>query len=141
LSHGVGTATNKIVKGITGALGIGFQKNVRDLYTFLSKNYNLDEDPSGKPLDRVYLFGFSRGAATIRAFNGFVHDCGLIDGRKMLDDRELEREVKTLINTYLRARYRDDRETLQKLANLEEVAGCKTPRHRVQVEFIGKLPE
>ena len=37
--NGVGTSTNKFLKALSGALGFGFQHNVRELYTFLSKNY------------------------------------------------------------------------------------------------------
>ena len=68
--NGVGTAKNKYWRAASGAFGFGFGHNVRDLYEFLVKNYDPD--------DRVYLFGFSRGAATVRAFSGFVAACGLI---------------------------------------------------------------
>jgi uncharacterized protein (DUF2235 family) len=45
-----------------------------------------------EPADQVYLFGFSRGATTIRAFTGFIDACGLIDGRNM-SAIELKTEV------------------------------------------------
>ena len=67
---GVGTSTNKIWKAITGAFGIGLKRNVRDLYDFLGRHYD--------PGDQVYLFGFSRGAATVRAFAGLIETCGLL---------------------------------------------------------------
>ena len=69
--NGVGTSTNKYWKSFTGALGFGFGRNVSDLYEFLAKNYN-----DG---DIIYLFGFSRGAATVRAFAGMLQACGLVD--------------------------------------------------------------
>lgn len=69
--NGIGTSTNKYIRSLTGALGCGFGRNVRDLYEFLAKNY--DEG------DIVYLFGFSRGAATVRAFGGMLQECGLVD--------------------------------------------------------------
>jgi len=69
--NGVGTSSNKYIKAITGGLGFGFRKNVCDLYEFLALNYNHG--------DLVYLFGFSRGAATVRAFGGMLQECGLID--------------------------------------------------------------
>jgi hypothetical protein len=69
--NGVGTSTNKYIQGISGGLGFGFGENVRQLYEFLVKNYS-----DG---DIVYLFGFSRGAATVRAFGGMLQNCGLID--------------------------------------------------------------
>jgi hypothetical protein len=69
--NGVGTSTNKYIRGISGALGFGFGKNIQHLYAFLARNYD--------PGDIVYLFGFSRGAATVRAFGGMLQECGLID--------------------------------------------------------------
>ncbi len=69
--NGVGTSTNKYIRGLTGALGLGFGRNIRDLYEYLARNYN-----DG---DIVYLFGFSRGAATVRAFAGMLQECGLVD--------------------------------------------------------------
>jgi uncharacterized protein (DUF2235 family) len=68
---GVGTNTNKFIRAINGAFGLGFRQNVRDLYEFLARNYEKE--------DQVYLFGFSRGAATIRAFAGMIQECGLLD--------------------------------------------------------------
>ena len=72
--NGVGTSTNKYWRALTGAFGIGFNKNVMDLYEFLVRNY--------EPDDRIFLFGFSRGAATVRAFAGMLQVVGLLDRRK-----------------------------------------------------------
>ena len=69
--NGVGTQKNKYVSGLTGAFGLGFKANVIDLYEFLARNY--------QPGDSVYMFGFSRGAATVRACAGMIQACGLLD--------------------------------------------------------------
>ena len=95
--NGVGTQTNKYVRGFSGALGFGFKTNVCDLYEYLARHYN--------PGDNIYMFGFSRGAATIRAFNGFVAVCGLIDGRGM-GNKGLKDEVKTAMKAYANPRNR-----------------------------------
>jgi uncharacterized protein (DUF2235 family) len=89
--NGVGTQTNKYIRGLSAALGFGFKKNVCDLYEYLARHYN--------PGDSIYLFGFSRGAATIRAFNGFVDACGLIDGRDS-GNKELHRDVGIAMKAY-----------------------------------------
>lgn len=52
------------------ATGNGLQKNVEDAYRILMSHYE-----SG---DRVFLFGFSRGAFTVRALAGMLHKCGLL---------------------------------------------------------------
>ncbi|MCP4188340.1 MAG: DUF2235 domain-containing protein [Gammaproteobacteria bacterium] len=129
--NGVGTSTNKFVKAISGAMGVGFQSNVRELYTFLAKNYQKG--------DRVYIFGFSRGAATIRAFNGFVHDCGLIVADKDYDDVKLEDEVKTLIKAHLARCYKKRKGEAfdTEIAEGKKVEGCNSERVKIDIEFVG----
>ena len=64
---GVGTDRKKIVGGITGA---GIDKNIVDCYRFLVHNYH--------PGDKLFFFGFSRGAYTVRSLAGFIRNCGLL---------------------------------------------------------------
>ena len=52
------------------ATGYGLQKNVEDGYRFLMRTYN--------PGDRIFLFGFSRGAFTARSLAGMLYRCGLL---------------------------------------------------------------
>lgn len=71
---GAPTARNAIEKQwtrLTGlAFGGGFRDNVFDAYRYLMEIYNEG--------DRVYLFGFSRGAYTVRALSGLLHGYGLL---------------------------------------------------------------
>ncbi|MCY3821790.1 MAG: DUF2235 domain-containing protein [Gammaproteobacteria bacterium] len=52
------------------ATGYGLQKNVEDACRFLADNFEEG--------DRVYLFGFSRGAFTVRSLAGMIFKCGLL---------------------------------------------------------------
>jgi uncharacterized protein (DUF2235 family) len=52
------------------AIGYGLESDVRDAYVFLMNNF--------EPGDRVFLFGFSRGAYTVRALASLLHMYGLI---------------------------------------------------------------
>jgi uncharacterized protein (DUF2235 family) len=52
------------------AFGWGITRNVEQAYAFLMKNY--------QPEDRIFIFGFSRGAFTARAIAGMVHAMGLM---------------------------------------------------------------
>ncbi len=65
---GVGTAPGDHLLG--GAFGVGISQNIRDGYRFLVENYDPD--------DRVFLFGFSRGAYTARSLGGLIHNCGIL---------------------------------------------------------------
>ncbi len=89
--NGVGTEKGKYRRLIGGAFGFGFEDNVRDLYKFLARNYEKD--------DNIYFFGFSRGASTIRACSGFINTCGLAKG-KGLRNRELDKLVKEAFDAY-----------------------------------------
>ncbi|MGJ5176085.1 T6SS phospholipase effector Tle1-like catalytic domain-containing protein [Bradyrhizobium oligotrophicum] len=52
------------------AIGAGLGDDVRDAYVFLMRHFD--------PGDRVFLFGFSRGAYTVRALASLLHMYGLI---------------------------------------------------------------
>lgn len=56
------------VRGL--AFGYGLSDNIADAYQFLMKEYEEG--------DRIYLFGFSRGAYTVRALGGLLHMFGLL---------------------------------------------------------------
>ena len=64
---GIGSGRRDKLKGLTGR---GFSKNILDCYKFLFDNYESN--------DKVYLFGFSRGAATVRSLAGFVNMFGVL---------------------------------------------------------------
>ncbi|MDT0604510.1 MULTISPECIES: DUF2235 domain-containing protein [Thalassotalea] len=53
-----------------GAFGAGLEKNVLDGYRFLVHNYDIG--------DEIYLFGFSRGAYTIRSLCGLINNCSVL---------------------------------------------------------------
>jgi len=67
---GVGTENFKPLAAIGGAFGVGVWRNVKDLYTFVCRNYD-----DG---DQIYGFGFSRGAFTIRLLMGLIGKCGVV---------------------------------------------------------------
>lgn len=67
---GVGTGWWPIDKYFGGATGFGTADRIKEAYLFLALNYVYG--------DRVYLFGFSRGAFAARALAGFVGLVGLL---------------------------------------------------------------
>jgi uncharacterized protein (DUF2235 family) len=59
------------VKATAGlAVGYGLKKNVEEMYSYLAENF-----ADG---DRIYLFGFSRGAFSVRVVAGLLSRCGLL---------------------------------------------------------------
>ncbi|WP_319531071.1 DUF2235 domain-containing protein [uncultured Cohaesibacter sp.] len=64
------------------AFGRGINENVLEAYRFLIDNYD-DGRSSGREPDRIYLFGFSRGAYTARVLAGFIHTMGRIEREQL----------------------------------------------------------
>lgn len=86
---GVGTASFRPLAILGGALGWGLKRNVLDLYRFLCANY--------REGDRIFLFGFSRGAFTIRVLLGLIDRQGVILGEH---GAELARLAKWAFREY-----------------------------------------
>jgi uncharacterized protein (DUF2235 family) len=79
------------VKTILGlAFGYGLADNIRELYTSLARTYNEG--------DRIYIFGFSRGAFTARSLAGMISELGVIDGRP--DSEDLDDLVRAGYKAY-----------------------------------------
>lgn len=94
---GVGTSGNRILRAIDGATGIGVPSNVRKLYRFLCWNW--------EPGDEIHLFGFSRGAFTVRTLASMIRFQGLMPlmiGDRPVTDNEMKRNSKRAWEKYRR---------------------------------------
>jgi uncharacterized protein (DUF2235 family) len=68
---GVGQGVfNTATRLIGGGLGRGLEEKILNAYQFLCLNYC--------PGDRIYIFGFSRGAYTARSLGGFLRKCWIL---------------------------------------------------------------
>lgn len=94
---GVGTERGRILRAIAGGVGFGLSRNVRQLYIDLVRNY--------EPGDHIYLFGFSRGAFTVRTLAGLIAEGGILDNSRFEDERQLKNAVWDLYRAY-RYKYR-----------------------------------
>lgn len=64
------TLARKVTKVLGMAFGYGLENDIRDAYVFLMDNYEEG--------DRVFFFGFSRGAYTVRAVASLLSMYGLV---------------------------------------------------------------
>jgi hypothetical protein len=122
---GVGSQEFLPFKLLGGALGWGLKRNVRELYKFLCRNYR-----SG---DRIYLFGFSRGAFTVRMLAGMIAYCGIYTEDK--SEKALEKAARHNYNVY-RSRFNAGfltRGVRVFMGRTDPVS----PRHLPDIEFIG----
>lgn len=68
---GVGTDGSRWDKLVGGGTGAGLNKNIMSAYRELCDHY--------QPGDNLFLFGFSRGAYTVRSLVGLLSYAGLLD--------------------------------------------------------------
>ncbi|MET0968423.1 MAG: DUF2235 domain-containing protein [Tardiphaga sp.] len=92
---GVGTSSFKPWAILGGAFGFGLKRNVIDLYKFACRNHHGDDD-------RLYGFGFSRGAFTIRVVMGLILHEGLVVADS---ESELDKQARGAYRAYRRKRY------------------------------------
>ena len=95
--QGVGTG-NTLDRASGGAFGDGLEENIHDAYRFLVANY--------EPGDELYLFGFSRGAFTVRSIGGMIRKCGILERRAV-------RYYRDAIALYRNEQHPDDPQPMQ----------------------------
>ncbi len=91
---GVGTSSFKPLAILGGVFGYGLKRNVLNLYKFLSRNH-VDGD-------RIYGFGFSRGAFTMRVVIGLVLNQGLVE---FANEGELDSKARAAYRAYRHNKY------------------------------------
>ena len=80
------TAAMRTIKNtFSAATGKGLQKNIEQAYLYLMDHYETG--------DKIFLFGFSRGAFTVRALAGMLYKCGLLE-------KEGEYDIKHAAEVY-----------------------------------------
>jgi len=68
---GIGSSGSSLRRQFDGITGLGISKNIVEAYTFLVENF--------EPGDRIFLFGFSRGAFTVRSLAGLIRTAGILE--------------------------------------------------------------
>ncbi len=112
---GVGTGFG-LDRLLGGAFGTGLSKNIGDAYRYLVGHY--DEG------DEIFLFGFSRGAYTVRSTAGLIRNSGILR-------REYSNRFKEAYALYRR---RDGR---SHPTAIESRLFRKSYSHEVRIKFIG----
>lgn len=69
-AQGVGKVSGLMERYLGGILGLGLYRNLIDAYIKLVFMY--------EPGDKIFIFGFSRGAFTARSLTGFIRATGII---------------------------------------------------------------
>lgn len=114
-SGGTGFITRYISRMLCGLTGMGIASNIQACYRFLANNY-----ANG---DEIYLFGFSRGAYTVRSLAGLIGSMGLLQ----------KQDMDKLPQLYAQYRMNPSRREKSKYAELVNAL----PRRHVKIKFIG----
>lgn len=129
---GVGTSPLAPVKLIGEAFGYGFAKNVRDLYTELVHVY--------EPGDHIYLFGFSRGAYTVRALSGLIQCCGIVN-IKSISEASLKKHVKQCWKDFRKKAFKRVSDSKRRSNQSTDASStrCREPyeAYEASIEFVG----
>src|SRR5262245_35962221 len=109
---GVGTEKLRLMRALSGAAGFGLGRNIRLLYAELARVY--------KQKDNSYLFGFSRGAFTVRMLGRMITTCGVLDLEnsypRIVNDSDLTKAVEYIY----RSEFLDKSERLPFLNRLDK---------------------
>lgn len=121
---GVGTDPGFWSHFLGGTTGSGLLANVKNAYRWLATHYS--------PGDRMFLFGFSRGAYTARKLAGMIARLGLLDLRQYVEDPAID----TMINAFFEADRTDSVYKPPASVRYFDPADT-TGRHPTEVYFVG----
>jgi len=135
---GVGTETLKWARLFAGAFGWGLSRNVKQLYGELARVYD--------PGDHIFLFGYSRGAFTVRTLAGLVTSCGILDPTRYSTNRafwgavrhaygQYRRKYQTKLSKILRGRKTVDDADLRREFSVA-IPAFTDPARKI-IDFIG----
>lgn len=117
---GIGTEGSVLRRTIDGGMGSGLDRNIQSAYRWLCRQH--------QPGDRIFLFGFSRGAYTVRSLAGMMTSCGLLD-LSGLDEATAWTRIDTAFQRVYRQR--------QRVEDWGEGWAWRVPAAEVQIEFLG----
>jgi uncharacterized protein (DUF2235 family) len=140
---GSGTARfwRRLYNLISQATGLGLTPNIIDCYAYIIQNW--------QPGDRIFLFGFSRGAYTVRCLATVLTKCGVptrtTDGTRLYRDPKTARAIATeavkkvyqyVLSSREKKKYVDHREELARHFR-ERYASDANGKSNALPHFIG----
>lgn len=115
---GVGTL-GFVDRYVGGGFGRGLSENIRQAYRFIANNY-VDGD-------ELFLFGFSRGAFTVRSLAGFIGAVGLLE----------KHDLNRVPEAFAYYRVRPDKRAGSPEEHRLNKRVTSPPRPSIPIKFIG----
>ena len=110
--RGLGTGWRKITGNISG---MGISQNIYECYRFIFENYMAG--------DNIFLFGFSRGATTVRSLSAFIHLFGILPKSR----------PELIKHAYKIYKIEDDKERKERADELV----ARNHNHWTKIKFLG----
>ena len=134
---GVGAECDVAEHVLGGTIGRGLEKNIMSAYAWLGQEYS--------PGDKIFIFGFSRGAFTARYLAGMISDLGLADfATQKLPYPKLWERVKRVLDASRKEKPKEMKDIdFFNTLNLEDIDFFITeekgasPTRRTPVHFLG----
>lgn len=114
-----GWVTRPLYKGLSQATGFGITRNIVDCYRFFVEVY--------EPGDKIFLFGFSRGAYTVRSLGGLLSLLGVFQ-KGNLSKQQINKAIKESVAIY---------KIREPAKRTEKASKVKSDYHQVVPHVIG----
>lgn len=122
---GIGSEGNLIIRSFDGATGQGISDNILQAYRFIIQNYD--------PGDELFLFGFSRGAFTVRSLSGLIRNSGILKPENLdqvpraysiYRSRKLDLQPRAIEATLFRKTFAVEETTIIKFIGVWDTVGA-----------------
>ncbi|GES82187.1 DUF2235 domain-containing protein [Rhizophagus clarus] len=87
---GIGELTLNYI--LDGAVALSLDKKIKEGYKYIISHYN--------PGDDIWLFGFSRGAYTVRCIAGMIHNCGILKLDRNITSDQIDKRIDLAYEIY-----------------------------------------
>lgn len=123
---GVGTGSGFWDKKLGGGLGVGLDHHIKSAYRWLAETFRAD--------DRIFIFGFSRGAFTARSLGGLIIEQGLLNLKAVKHDPD--QTWQRVDDVYAAYRAREEFEN-PKGYEFHNAEGGANPAGQTEIYFMG----
>lgn len=122
---GIGSEGNLLKRVFDGATGSGISEHILKAYRFIIQHY--------EPGDELFLFGFSRGAFTVRSLSGLIRNSGILKienldmlprAYKIYRSRKPEFQPREIESTLFRKTFAVEETTIIKFIGVWDAVGA-----------------
>ena len=106
-------------------LGSGVRKEVSKAYLFLAENYAHERG------DKIFLFGYSRGAYAARMLAGFIYSAGIVE----LDEVESSKKQALVRNMF--DAHKGQKTLEERRSAVRDISGQQLNIDEYKIEFLG----